>query len=118
MQLNYNHIYVSQSLTVLFHKIYVTLVRPTSLTYTLWFARLAYYVMICIQFYSNGGFHASDSVPGPWITFLYPVRVTLRYYFTFYMTMNVVQLPNKVTSFMISIIHSFIHWLQPSHGDS
>ena len=86
--------------------------------------------MICIQFYSNGGFHASDSVPGPWITFLYPVRVTLRYYFTFYMTMNVVQLPNKVTSFMISIIHSFIHsfirsfihsfihWLQPSYGDS
>ena len=82
--------------------IYVTLV--TSLTYT-WFARLAYYVMICIQFCSSGGFHASDSVPDPWITFLYPVRVTLRYYFTFYMTMNVVQLPNKVTSFMISIIH-------------
>ena len=62
-----------------------------------------------MQFYSNGGFHTSDSVPGPWITFLYPVRVTLRYYFTFYSTMNVVQLPNKVTSFMI--YQSFIHSL-------
>ena len=41
-----------------------------------------YYVMICIQGFFNGGFHASDSVPGPWLTFLYPVRVTLRYYFT------------------------------------
>ena len=28
-----------------------------------------------------------------------------------YMTMNVVQLPNKVTSFMISIIHSFIGFI-------
>ena len=61
-------------------------------------------------FFSNGGFHASDSVPGPWLTFLYPVRVTLRYYLV-YMTMNVVQLPNKVTSFVISIFHSFIGFI-------
>ena len=85
------------------------LVTLLTCTY-LWFARLAYYVMIlCIQFYLNGGFHAIDSVPMVNISLPCSCYIMIQ----FYITMNVVQLPNKVTSFMISIIHSLA-----SYGDS
>ena len=58
-------------------------------------------------FFSNGGFHASGSVPMANISLPCSCYITL----LLYMTMNVVQLPNKVTSFMISIFHSFIGFI-------
>ena len=56
-QLSYNHLYVS--LTVLCHNLMLCYFAHNHI---LWFAKLAYYVMICIQFYLHGGFHASDTL--------------------------------------------------------
>ena len=54
------------------------------------------------------------STVSPWLTFLYPVRVIGPIMIQlFYITMNVVQLPNKLHySIMISIIHSFISFIR------
>ena len=64
------------------------------------YSKFAYYVYI--QFYFNGDFHASDT----WLQFSTPFvfyDVT-----TLHLTMNVVQLPNKVTSFIYIRVHSFL----------
>ena len=43
----------------------------------------------------------------------FSVRVILCYNFTFYMTINIVELPNKVTSFIQSSLHHSLSSLPP-----
>ena len=60
--------------------------------------------MYILWFYLNVGCHASDTLvhvmKSTWLTFIYSVRVI--FMLLFYMTMSVVQLPNKGTSFIQS----------------